>query len=46
MERKKEGFRQEERREVFYSFGEVVEIDGGEAEKIVAAESSNSRHLP
>uniref|UniRef100_A0A6N2N7W2 Uncharacterized protein n=1 Tax=Salix viminalis TaxID=40686 RepID=A0A6N2N7W2_SALVM len=24
----------------------MVEIDGGEAEKIVAAESSNSRHLP
>ncbi|KAF9682890.1 hypothetical protein SADUNF_Sadunf05G0155000 [Salix dunnii] len=24
----------------------MIEIDGGEAEKIVAAESSNSRHLP
>ncbi|KAJ7006215.1 hypothetical protein NC653_005541 [Populus alba x Populus x berolinensis] len=33
------------RNKVPYSFSEMVDIDGGEAEKIVAAESSNCRHL-
>ena len=31
-------------REMSYGFGEVIEIDGCETEKIVAAESTNRRH--
>lgn len=33
------------KRRMDYCFSEVVEIHGGESEKVVAAESSNRRHL-